>query len=717
MHYSRGVPVLLRLIVAFLIVGAGGVMAVPAEAAPVVPPHGALVTDEPITDMARLGDRVYLAGGFSHIGEYSGAGVALTSSSGALDRSFPQVDGQVSVVIGDGAGGWYIGGDFDSAGGFPRSNLAHILATGTIDGAFAPKVDGFVASLVRDGTSLFFGGDFSHVDGVPRSGLAAIDTTANTLLPFDARQSGAATELAFLPASDTHPAVLYAGMGQLLALDPVTGDPLSGFTSDLNGQIFSLATDATHLYVGGDGLIAVNPLTGARDATFRALPIKFDGISAFDGEVYFLSRVGGRLLAGGSFNALGGAAGPVVALDPVTGSADRTFRPQVDGKVYDIAVTGDAMWVGGDFTAAGGAPANNLALLDVTTGRRDQSVTPYLDDQVNAIAPGADRIYVGGQFFMAGAVARHGFAAVSAAGATLDPTFAPLHLPGAGTLTAGARRLFLARTQFEGYDPSRRRHPFRTSTSKIVVIDPQSGEVVTTPRLAPVHDLTGLAVTGTEIFVARRRQENRRFPANVIDVLDADTGALRRRLKVLLPGYISRLAAGDGRLYVAGSFRRRRADGRPANLAVMSISPRTGKIDSTFDPHAHGPVYGLAPTPTRLYLSGLFDRVGGRPSHGIAAVDPRLGHVDARFAPALSADAVTSLRALPQDLFVHRYTFSTSFRSLMTGMPDPLGGGGLGPLVTTAVATASGLGVAATIVTKVGGQDEALLSFYTQTAR
>ncbi len=39
------------------------------------------------------GGTIYLGGGFSYVGPHTGSGVALSSESGAVDSSFPQVEG------------------------------------------------------------------------------------------------------------------------------------------------------------------------------------------------------------------------------------------------------------------------------------------------------------------------------------------------------------------------------------------------------------------------------------------------------------------------------------------------------------------------------------------------------------------------------------------------------------------------------------------------
>jgi hypothetical protein len=85
------------------------------------------------------------------------------------------VDGVVTTVAADGAGGWYIAGGFTSVGGTPRDNLAHLLPNGTVDANWDANVDGVVYGLGVVGNTVYVGGDFNQA-GVG-AGLAALDAS------------------------------------------------------------------------------------------------------------------------------------------------------------------------------------------------------------------------------------------------------------------------------------------------------------------------------------------------------------------------------------------------------------------------------------------------------------------------------------------------------------------------------------------------------------
>jgi hypothetical protein len=705
----------------------------PARAAvPLGPPHGAVATNGYVTDMARLDDRVYLRGEFGRIGLYTGPGIALDPASGASDRSFAQLDGQISDVTDDGAGGWFVGGDFDEVANVAYAGLAHIRGDGTLDASFAPQVNGLVTSMARAGDRLFIGGFFDHVGGEFRQGVAAISTADGSVLPFDAKQTGRVTELTYAPATPSRSARVYVGAGEILALEPDTGRAVPGFSSDVHADIRALTVSDTRLYVGGDGLVALDASTGDRDSGFKATPHNLADDPAFAGTVHTLVLSDGRLLAGGDFNALGGASGPLVSLDPVTGRADRNFTPQVgtpapttdpdagapDRGVFDIARVGDALWVGGNFERAGGRNVSNLVAIDPATGALANATIPYLDGQVNALEPGSGRLYVGGQFFMAGSSPANGFAAISAKTGELDPRFFPPPVC-CGELATSPGRVFLARQHAQGYNPfvkPTKRHPHplyygRPGKSSIVALDSATGQPVKDFATTSVRGLDATAVSDDAVYFAQRLDSRVRFPRNRILVVDPENGKLLRSFAVPLPGYVSNLAVIGKSLYAAGSFRRFRADGQPAHLAIVKLDPQDGSLDEAFDPHAHGPVYDLTTHPNNIWFAGLFDEVQGVKRRGLGAVYPQLGLLANTFAPSphIKGDNVTNLTALRRDIVFQRY--GTRLLGAFSGAVHRDSAGGYADLVDAATTASSGIAYAATIPVPLRGSSYYTLTF------
>jgi uncharacterized delta-60 repeat protein len=124
----------------------------------------------------------------------------------------------------------------------------------------------------------------------------------------------------------------------------------------------------------------------------------------------------GKILIGGSFTTvLGAARNNIARLNP-DGTLDTAFDPNANDLVDEIAVQADGkILAGGQFNTIGGQHRNNIARLDATTGLAD-SFDPNANLYVFAIAVQADgKILAGGAFTSIGGQTRNGIA-------RLDPT-------------------------------------------------------------------------------------------------------------------------------------------------------------------------------------------------------------------------------------------------------------------------------------------------------
>src|SRR5216684_2749414 len=63
-----------------------------------------------VTTMARIGQTLYIGGGFAAVGPCTGGGVPADRASAVPRAAYPHVVGRVSAVVSDGVGGWFIGG-------------------------------------------------------------------------------------------------------------------------------------------------------------------------------------------------------------------------------------------------------------------------------------------------------------------------------------------------------------------------------------------------------------------------------------------------------------------------------------------------------------------------------------------------------------------------------------------------------------------------------
>ncbi len=581
----------------------------PLQAAP---PSYAIVTDGDVTDLARRGDTIFVRGDFTRIGRFTGSGMPLDPTTGARTEA-PALDGQVSVVVADGEGGWYVGGNTATVDGHRFGGVLHVAADGTADPAFAPRVRGLVSALALDGDTLFVGGLFDSVDDSERRNLAAIDTTSGDVTPFLAPRPERVTELVVTDGR------LYVGDGSLIAVDPVTGARDTGFEASLPGEVRALAADpdGTRLYVGGRGLVALDPDTGAADPTFTPTATPYGQLG---GVVHTILPSGDRLLVGGGFGSLGGTPGPLVSLDPATGAGDPAFTPAIadlgdgpDRGVFDLGVVGDELWVGGLFGSVGGTPATNLAAVDVTTGARVSKTLDHLDGQVNAVEPSGAGLYVGGQFFMAGSVRSRGTAALDASTLLPRPGFRGHPVLRFGSMVPGRRAIYVARTNFHGYDAfehDARGRWYSPNRLDVRAFDPTTGEPIDRLAVTGVQNLSGVTTLGDRLYVAQRLDDDVRFPRNLITAYSQRTGERLQSFVLPLKGYVTELGTAGNDLLVAGSFRRTRPGGQPANLALLRVRPGNGHVRNGFDPQTNGPIYDIARQGDDVYAAGIYRTAG-----------------------------------------------------------------------------------------------------------
>lgn len=654
---------------------------------PPAPASSTAVTGR-ITDMVRVGDRILVRGPFDSLGAYSGSGMPVDPATGER-VSAPELDGQVSVAIPDGHGGWFVGGDFDHVGDVPAGGVAHLDSAGVPDPDFAPDVDGLVSALALDGDTLWFGGIFERVDGTHRKHLASLSVSTGELTTFSAPQSRRVTELAFAPASGDRPARLYVGSDRLLAVDPTTGATDLGFAAH-QGDVRALLVDGDRVYVGGPGLAALDADSGAVVDSFGVPAERFP--AGADGVVHTLLLDGGRLYAGGDFGSLGGADGPLVSLDPATGAADPGFAPDIaritdsyaDSGVFDLTTAGGRLWAGGAFAEVGGQPAPHLAALDPVTGARVAVDLPMVNDAVNAVDASGDGLYVGGQFLMTDAVEAPGFAAVDATTLLPIADFDAARNGRFGSMVADGDVVYVGRTNFDGYSRwAGKKRWYYPSTDRIRAVDPVTGAARSDLGLRKVKDLSGFTAFGGELYVAQRLENDRKFPRTRVSVYSSETGKLARRFRLPLRGYVSELGTLDGRLLAAGSFRRVRPNGQKAHLAAIEVSPRTGRLNSGFDPHSHGPIRDIEVHDGDLYVEGIFGKVHTgtrfvkRPGVAKYATTPSgFATMVRRFDPpaSLARLGIERLVGLDDALFIQAY--GRLFLDDRTGarLPDPTHG-------------------------------------------
>jgi hypothetical protein len=178
--------------------------------------------------------------------------------------------------------------------------------------------------------------------------------------------------------SNTRPAGAAPGTdltprGNLLAYDITTGDLVTSFAPNLNGQVKTVVAspDGSRIYVGGsfttaDGqnryrLAAYDTTTGALVASFApVLDATVNSITATNTTVY----------AGGIFGTANGVARTRLAAFSASTGALLAWNPTADNTVDAVQLTPDdtKVVVGGAFAKLNSTAALGLGAVDATTG-------------------------------------------------------------------------------------------------------------------------------------------------------------------------------------------------------------------------------------------------------------------------------------------------------------------------------------------------------------
>lgn len=172
----------------------------------------------------------------------------------------------------------------------------------------------------------------------------------------------------------------------LAAFNRLTGAFDPSFTPVLNGGVWALAATAEGALVAGGrfttvngtsvpGLVALNPVTGARLTTWNASPSLASGtpsvrsLAVQDGWVY----VGGTMTSiSGGFGALGRriTVSHVARVASTTGRPDTAWRPQLASQPWSITTSsrGDRVYLAGAFTSANGVATYGTAVVNTANG-------------------------------------------------------------------------------------------------------------------------------------------------------------------------------------------------------------------------------------------------------------------------------------------------------------------------------------------------------------
>jgi hypothetical protein len=278
------------------------------------------VTDGDVNAIVPWGNTVYVGGSFGYVGPNTG-GWAEVDAAGHATTLLPRLDGEVTAMVADGAGGWFIAGPFTHVAGIARPGLAHVTASGALT-PWSPSP-------------------------APTGVATALEHAASRV---------------FVATSDN----------ELKAYDDATGAVVAGWAPAVTGMVVSMAVNGTTLFAGGDITFQITG-TGTSGSGIAAIHTGTGGIAAWDpapdAPVTKIQIDGRWLYVTGSFTSIGGESHASLARALVATQAfDPGWNPSVDQPVAGMATAPSGLWIVGGFFLVGGEFRNHIAVLDTTSG-------------------------------------------------------------------------------------------------------------------------------------------------------------------------------------------------------------------------------------------------------------------------------------------------------------------------------------------------------------
>ena len=540
-------------------------------------------------------------------------GLVRFNTDGSVDTEFgANLAGEVVRVVVQGdrivVGGAFTGAAGTGATGYTaRANIARFSAKGELDLNFNPAINGSVHALAVHGSGLLVGGRFTAIIRgevtVERNYVARLQDNGEVDTSFD------------------------------LGLNVTPGHEVVGFSVSDTGILV-----AGSFRPGGTGTLrrlARVTATGAVDPSFDA-----DVNTAAGAQVNMLTmRPDGRIVAGGSFSGISGAASQNLARFNPDSTADANFAPNLDGPVYTVA----ELPGGGESIPV---QASSFAWLESSGQLRSVNLPQGMGfGFANVFLEQPDgKILVGGEMNVSGT--SYGLVRLNADG-SLDSTFQLKMKPGVQALALQSDGKIIVGGNFElGTDATPQTPEWRNLVRLNAdgTVDTAFKQNVVGTVMSLVVQSDGKIIAGGQITAAQNAPNSTTTTTRGYIARFNSDGSLDTGYDPRANSAVTRmLLLADGTLLAAGEFTAFRPNG--ANDATNRRGIARIKADGTIDAldlNPDGLVVTMVRDPQgRILVGGSFIRIAGNESFYIARFSPDFTH-DTSFRPNPNA-AVTAI--------------------------------------------------------------------------
>lgn len=334
--------------------------------------------------LARLPDgRLLVGGDFAKYNSLTRRGLCRVWPDGAIDPSFDTGEGfndDVRSIAIQPDGRIVVAGYFTRFNGVPRNRIARLLPDGGLDESFDPGAglsDNAHILLLQPDGKILVGGVFQQVDGVNKRGLARLNTDGS----LDDTFLGSGVNNYVEALTFDYDGRLLVG-GNFTSINGVNRTDIARLlpdgTVDLSFQAPASNSTIHDVIVQPDSMILICGGFSQMGASTRQCMARLgingallSGFTISNPNLGIINKMAlqpdGRILAGGSFNSVGGSQQrgfvrllPNGVLDPsyVVGAA-------VNNVVYAILIQEDGgVYIGGSFFEYDGVGRNRLARIN-----------------------------------------------------------------------------------------------------------------------------------------------------------------------------------------------------------------------------------------------------------------------------------------------------------------------------------------------------------------
>lgn len=563
-----------------------------------------------------LDTEIFVSGSFISVGTCAGSAVPVDFAGGVVSKplsEFPQFAGDISTVISDGSGGFFIGGSFSNAGSYSRTNMVRINSNLGVDPQFNSTPNPLIV------------GD--NLDPYYPSQVTGIIKDSSELIVFGLRTQ----------AKNRIPS-------KLTSFNAVTGS-LSPHQIEINGGygiVNKIISDSQGGYFIGGDFTWVNGLpiknlahltaSGAVDLLFMPNP---------DDKVTGLALNGNILYVGGYFGyVFDQPHRGVMGIDLTNGTAlNWTLRV---GYVDQLAFYGSTIYILGIFTgvwtqAQGNLARSGTAAIDVTTGEPTAWTLNNWGSKV--VIPAADGIYLGGSYTtISGTTVNTGLALVNPTSGALINTWGNLVPSGVTSMVLSGTTMYLAGT-FTSIAGQTRNH--------LAAVDIQSGTLTAwNPDAGATGSVSNLSLWNNNIYAQGSFSQIGSSPKKSYAKIDVNTG-VANDWDLPLDGWAGApIYADSDKVFLGTSYRQ---SGPKDTGMITRVDTATGQ-QLSWRLQADGPIYTAILIGSKIFLGGSFSLIDGQSRSNFAVINKDTGQL-AAWSPSFSGP-VQQLEVLGSKLAV-----------------------------------------------------------------